>query len=62
MKVLAVSINSDVLKKVSDHIQMSEKILAQYLCFIIHFAELSTSKMFHQLDSFGKQAGLELFN
>ena len=61
MKLLAVSINSDALKKASDHVPASEKSLTRDLC-LIHLAELSTSKMFNQLDSFGKQAGLELFN
>lgn len=61
MQLLAIAINSILLRYDSGHRQVSEESLARDLCLMIHRSDLQTTLMFQRLRAQGELVGLEFF-
>lgn len=61
MQLLAIAINSRVLRREVGHRQVSEESLARDLCLMIHRSDLQTTVMFQGLCEQGDLAGLVFF-
>lgn len=62
MQLLAIAINSGVLRHEAGHRQVSEESLARDLCLMIHRNDLQTTAMFQGLRQQGDLAGLGFFS
>lgn len=61
MQLLAIAINSKVLRHATGHKQASEDSLARDLCLMIHRHDLQTTGMFRTLEAHGDLAKLKFF-